>query len=45
MPFLAAFNPDINWTEGSVKGDIQAFISDKAQWMPEGQYQYINNLN
>ena len=35
MPFLAAFNPNINWTKGTFQGDVEAFTSDADLWTPQ----------
>ena len=35
MPFFAAFNPEINWTDGAFHGDVEAFTSDAHLWTPE----------
>src|SRR5438445_9864304 len=32
MPFLAAYNPDINWQDGTFSGDIIALTDDAHQW-------------
>jgi len=34
MPFLAAVNPDINWTEGELKGKVIAATTDAYKWIP-----------
>jgi len=36
-PFLAAYNPKINWTEGKVYGHIQIRSEDTDQWTQERQ--------
>src|SRR6266403_6047619 len=36
-PFLAAYNPKIDWTEGKVYGCIQIRSEDADQWMQERQ--------
>jgi hypothetical protein len=35
MPFLATFNPEINWTEGTFHGNIEMCTSDLYLWMPQ----------
>jgi hypothetical protein len=32
MPFLAAYNPDINWQDGTFSGDVIALTDDAHQW-------------
>jgi hypothetical protein len=32
MPFLAAYNPDINWQDGTFSGDVIALTDDAYQW-------------
>jgi hypothetical protein len=32
MPFLTAYNPDINWQEGTFSGDVIALTDDIHQW-------------
>jgi hypothetical protein len=32
MPFLAAYNPDINWQDGTFSGDVIALTDDIHQW-------------
>jgi hypothetical protein len=32
MPFLATYNPDINWQDGTFSGDIIALTDDAHQW-------------
>jgi hypothetical protein len=32
MPFLATYNPDINWQDGTFSGDIIAFTDNAHQW-------------
>ena len=44
MPFLAAFNPDIDWKNGTFPGDIIASTKDAHQWMPDLQEEYIPEL-
>jgi len=34
MPFLAATNPDINWTNGTFKGKVIASSMDTHKWIP-----------
>jgi hypothetical protein len=34
MPFLAATNPNINWTSGTFKGKVIASSMDAHKWMP-----------
>ena len=34
MPFLAATNPDINWTQGMFKGKVIAATTDAHKWVP-----------
>jgi len=34
MPFLAAVNPDINWTEGELQGKVIAATTDTHKWIP-----------
>ncbi len=36
-PFLAAYNPRINWTEGKVYGHVQIRSEDADQWTQERQ--------
>ncbi len=36
-PFLAAYNPKINWTEGKVYGRVQIRSKDADQWTQERQ--------
>ena len=35
MPFLAATNPDINWTNGEFIGQIHVGTTDAHEWKPE----------
>jgi hypothetical protein len=35
MPFLAAFNPEINWMEETFHGNIEMCTSDSHLWMPQ----------
>jgi hypothetical protein len=32
MPFLAAYNPDINWQDDTFSGDVIAFTDNTHQW-------------
>jgi hypothetical protein len=32
MPFLAAYNPDINWQDGTFSGDIITLTDNAHQW-------------
>jgi len=34
MPFLAAVNADINWTEGELQGKVIATTTDAHKWIP-----------
>src|SRR5882757_2149803 len=34
MPFLAAANPDIDWSTGTFDGEIMAATQDAHLWMP-----------
>jgi len=34
MPFLAAVNPEINWTEGELQGKVIAATTDAHKWIP-----------
>jgi len=34
MPFLAAVNPEINWTEAKLEGKVLATTSDTHKWTP-----------
>jgi len=34
MPFLAAVNPEINWTEATLEGKVIAATSDAHKWTP-----------
>ena len=34
MPFLAATNPEINWTEGTFQGKVVAASMDAHKWIP-----------
>jgi len=34
MPFLAAVNPEINWTEGELQGKVLAATTDAHKWKP-----------
>ena len=35
MPFLAATNPDIDWTQGMFKGKVIAATTDAHRWIPD----------
>jgi len=37
MPFLAATNPDIDWTKGTFKGSILAATDNAHNWTPHSQ--------
>ena len=40
MPFLAAYNPEINWQEGTFYGDVMAFTDDTHQWSHNEEIPY-----
>jgi len=42
MPFLAATNPQINWSEGSFEGSVIAYTDDAHKWTPQRQ-RYLSN--
>jgi hypothetical protein len=35
MPFLATFNLEINWTEGTFHGSVEMCTSDSHLWTPQ----------
>jgi hypothetical protein len=35
MPFLAATNPNIDWTQGTFKGKVIAASMDAHKWKPD----------
>ena len=35
MPFLAIFNPDIDWKNSTFPGDVIASTKDAHKWMPD----------
>jgi len=37
MPFLAAYNPDIDWKVGTFHGDVTAFTKDAQEWTQENE--------
>jgi len=37
MPFLAAYNPDINWKAGTFHGNVTAFTKDAQEWTQENE--------
>jgi len=37
MPFLAAYNPDIDWKAGIFHGDVTAFTKDTQEWTQENK--------
>jgi len=37
MPFLAAYNPDIDWKTGTFHGDVTAFTKDAQEWTQENE--------
>ena len=39
IPFLTAFNPEINCTDGSFPGNIEAFTHDSHKWNPTIDHQ------
>src|SRR5947209_7551390 len=40
MPFLAAYNPDINWQDGTFSGDVIALTDNAHQWSSNQQQTY-----
>ena len=44
MPFLAAFNPDIDWKNSTFPGDVIASTKDTYKWMPDLQEEFIPEL-
>ena len=40
MPFLAAYNPEIDWQEGEFHGDVMAFTEDAHQWSHNEEIPY-----
>ena len=40
MPFLAAYNPEIDWQEGEFHGDVMAFTEDAYQWSHNEEIPY-----
>ena len=45
MPFLAAHNPDINWSEGQLKGEVSAHTADAYLWTPHRQHHHLHFLD
>ena len=37
MPFLAAYNPDIDWKAGTFNGEVTAFTKDAQEWTQENE--------
>src|SRR5271155_2661841 len=44
-PFLEAFNPIIDWAEGTFPGEILAFTEDAHLWTQEHQREYAQAMN
>jgi hypothetical protein len=44
-PFLAAANPNINWTEGTFPGEVTLSTHDANKWNPDRQQKYLDKMN
>ena len=42
MPFLAAMNPNINWTKGMFRGKVIASFVDAHKWIPNQDSRVYN---
>ncbi len=45
MPFLAAHNPDVNWSKGQLEGKVSAHTADAHLWTPHRQHHYLRFLH
>jgi hypothetical protein len=44
MSFLAAYNPDINWQDGTFSGDVITLTDDAHQWSSNQHKTYDSEL-
>jgi len=44
MPFLAATNPNINWTNGMFKGKVIASSMDAHKWIPNQDSKVVKSF-
>jgi hypothetical protein len=44
MPFLAAHNPNIDWSKGQLEGEVSAHTADAHLWTPHRQHHHLHFL-